>query len=109
MELPGCIETCNCEQWLTNTMRLIRDMHAMFFLEKGQGTAYMTVELVNEGASPVVQLHALVGPCKGAPHAIVDDHKVLVLLQQSRTCAQPRTFSVKDIHMASTYCCLHAT
>ena len=87
MKLLGCIETCKCEQWLTNTMRLIHDMHAMLlFFEKGQRVAHMTVELVNEGLSPVAQLHALISPCKGASHAVVDDHKVLVPLQQGRTC-----------------------
>ena len=72
------------------------------------GEVYMTVELVNEGLSPVVQLHALVSPCEGASHAVVDDHKVLVPLQQGRTCTESRTFSSKDMHVASTCCSLHA-
>ena len=66
-------------------------------------TAYMTVELVNEGLSPVVHLHALVSPCKGASHAVVDDHKVLVPLQQGRACTEAHTFSLKDTLMATNY------
>lgn len=74
----------------------------------GQRVAHMTVELVDEGLSPVVLLHALVSRCKRASHAIVDDHKVLVPLQQGRTCTDSRTFSLKDMHMASTCCSVHA-
>ena len=71
-------------------------------------TAYMTIELVNEGLSPMVQLRALVSPCKGASHAVVDHHKVLVPLQQGRTCTEAHKVSLKDMHMASTCCSVHA-
>lgn len=72
-------------------------------------TAYMTVELVNEGLSPVVQLLALVSPCKGASHAVVDHHKVLVPLQQGRTYTDIAHSQLKDVHMARTCCSLHVS
>ena len=70
--------------------------------------AYMTVELSNEGLSPMVHLHALVSPCKGASHAVVDHHKVVVPMQQGRTCTEDHRVSLKDMHVASTCCSLHA-
>ncbi len=79
-------------------------MRAMCLLfEKGQRVAHMIVKLVNEGLSPVVQLHALVSPCEGASHAVVDDHKVLVPLQQGRTCTQLWT---KRRHSCTSFECV---
>lgn len=49
--------------------------------------AYMLVQLVNEGLAPVLLLMPLDSPCKRAPHPVVDNHIVLIPLQQGRACA----------------------